>query len=138
MPKIEWLALKANQEQQAAKQRGHASSGALKERKLSFCPGIHSTQTHTHTMQVSARQQPVSAWKGSLLLGTFSGFLNTVAFLRIPSPFWSLWKKIKSLEPRLPHLLGPRKLEQLRAGIYCMILCFLSNEKELLFLSKQQ
>lgn len=84
MPKIEWLALKADKLQQAAKQRGHANSGALKERKHSFCSGIHSTQTLTHTMQVPAKQQPVSAWKGSLLLGTCSGFLNAVAFLRIP------------------------------------------------------
>lgn len=41
--------------------------------------------------------------------------------------------KRNSLEPRLPHLLDPRKLQQLRAGIHWAILCFLSNKKGLSF-----
>lgn len=47
-------------------------------------------------------------------------------------------EKIKSLEPRLPQLLGPRKLKQLRAGISWVIHCFLSNKRELSFPSEPQ
>lgn len=108
MPKIEWLALKADELQQPAKQTNHANSGALKQRQYSFCSGIHITRALTHTMQISARQQRLSAWKESLLLGTFSGFLDVVAFLMLPSPFWSFWKnKFTGAQP--PSFTGPQK-----------------------------
>lgn len=107
MPKIEWMVLKADELHQLVEQTSHANCGALKQRKYSFSSGTRISWTLMHRMQITARQQWVSTWKGSLLLGAFSGFLDATA-LTIPSPFWSFWKNKCAEAPALT-LTEPQK-----------------------------